>query len=92
MRHWHVYIIRCADNSLYTGVSTDPARRLRQHAAGAAKGAKYAKGRTPLKLVWQAECPDRGRAQKLEYAIKRLDKSAKERLARGESAAPRIGD
>ena len=84
---WHVYIIRCADNSLYTGITTDLERRLREHRGG--KGAKYAKGRTPLRLVWRAGAKDRACAARLEHAIKRLGKPGKERLIKGDLRLPR---
>ncbi|MEM9776618.1 MAG: GIY-YIG nuclease family protein [Chloroflexota bacterium] len=75
---WHIYLIRCADNSLYTGITTDVERRFRTHSAG--KGAKYVKARRPLKLVFQQEIGDRSLASKVEYAVKQLTKRQKERI------------
>ena len=78
MAEWHVYILRCADRSLYTGVATDVAARLSVHNAG--KGAKYTRGRLPVKLVYQEAADGRGAALKRELAIKRLPRAAKRRL------------
>ena len=75
---WYVYMVRCRDNSLYTGYTDDPERRLAVHNAG--KGAKYTKSRLPVQLVYREECPDKSAALKREYAIKRLTKAEKELL------------
>ena len=78
---WQVYIIRCADNSLYTGVSTDVARRLSEHRAG--RGAKYLKGRGPLELAYSRPVGEHGAALREEARIKRLSKAQKEALVAG---------
>jgi len=75
---WHVYLIRCADGSLYTGITTDVERRLAEHRAG--KGAKYLKGRGPLALAYSRPIGDRAAASREEARIKRLSKAAKETL------------
>ena len=75
---WTVYILRCADGTLYTGITNDLERRLAEHNAG--KGAKYTKGRGPLRLVYQEACQDRTVALKRENQIKALDRRAKLRL------------
>jgi len=75
---WYVYMVRCRDNSLYTGYTDDPERRLAVHNAG--KGAKYTKSRLPVQLVYREECPDKSTALKREYAIKQLSKTEKENL------------
>ncbi len=80
MAEWHVYILRCADRSLYTGVATDVEARLATHNAG--KGAKYTRGRLPVKLVYQEAAAGRGAALKREHAIKRMPVAAKRRLIR----------
>jgi putative endonuclease len=77
-----LYIVRCADGSLYTGIAVDVARRLREHQAGL-RGAKYLRGRGPLQLVFQQTVGDRGAASSAEYRVKRLDKTAKELLVAG---------
>ncbi len=80
MAEWYVYILRCADRSLYTGVTTDVAARLCTHNAG--KGAKYTRGRLPVRLVYREAAAGRGAALKREHVIKRLPVAAKRRLIR----------
>ncbi len=75
MSAWYVYIVECVDLTLYTGITTNIARRLKEHEAG--KGAKYTKGRAPLKLIYQEECKDRSSASKRELEIKALSKEQK---------------
>jgi putative endonuclease len=77
---WFVYILRCADNSLYTGVTTDVSRRLDQHNGLVKNGAKYTRNRQPVELVYQETSSSRSEACKREYAIKDLSKSQKEQL------------
>jgi putative endonuclease len=81
MNTWSVYLLRCSDGSLYTGIATDVSRRLAEHAQGD-KGAKYLRGRGPLELVYHREIGDRSLASKIEYRLKRLPKEYKEDLAR----------
>lgn len=78
MPSWHVYILRCADGTLYTGIATDVAARLSIHNAG--KGAKYTRGRLPAALVYQETADSHSAALKRERAIKRLPTSAKRQL------------
>ena len=73
---WHVYVIRCSDNSLYTGITTDIDRRFRQHSEG--KGAKYFRGRAPLQVVYREGNHSRCSAAGREYRIKRMDRGEKE--------------
>ena len=75
---WFVYMLRCGDGTLYTGITDDIQKRLAAHRAG--KGAKYTRGRGPLELVYQEELPDKSDALKREYAIKRLRREEKEQL------------
>ena len=75
--NWVVYMLECADKSLYTGITTNLERRLAEHAAG--KGAKYTRGRGPFRLVYSETCTDRAEATRRETAIKLMDK-AKKRL------------
>ena len=77
---WYVYILRCGDGTLYTGITDDVPRRLAAHRAG--KGAKYTRGRGPLELVWQEQVPDKSAALQREYQIKRLTRQEKEQLIR----------
>ena len=76
--NWYLYILRCGDGTLYTGITTDVEKRLEVHRSG--KGAKYTRGRGPLELVYREECPDKSTALKREYAIKQLSKTEKENL------------
>ena len=75
-----VYMVRCADGTLYTGYARDPERRMRVHNTG--RGAKYTATRLPVSLVYSEECASRGAALKREYALKQLGRAEKERLAR----------
>lgn len=73
-----IYIVRCADGTLYTGWTTDVERRVAQHNAG--RGARYTRMRRPVALVYREEAPDRSTAMRREVAIKKLDRERKERL------------
>ena len=75
---WFVYLIRCGDGTLYCGIALDVATRLKQHQDG--KGAKYTRGRGPLKLVYQETCGTKSAALRRERQIKRLRREAKLRL------------
>jgi len=75
---WYLYILRCGDGTLYTGITTDVEKRLEQHRSG--KGAKYTRGRTPLELVYREECGTHSDALKREYAVKRMSRTQKENL------------
>lgn len=87
---WFVYMIRCRDESLYTGISTDVARRLQEHESDTVKGSRYLRGKTPLELVFQASAESRSHASRLESCIKRLSRSEKLRLIAGEISLPQI--
>lgn len=75
---WKLYMLRCGDGSLYTGITTDVQARLEVHRSG--KGAKYTRGRGPLELVYTEECGTHSDALKRELAIKAMTKEEKERL------------
>lgn len=77
---WYVYIVRCADRTLYTGVARDLRARIEAHNAG--RGAKYTRARLPVKLIYQEHVADRGAALRREYAIKRLSRVEKRALAK----------
>jgi len=83
---WRVYLIRCRDNSLYTGITLDLERRLREHAADGVAGARYLRGRGPLILVFSCAVGTRAQALRVERRIKRLPKESKERLVAGRLA------
>jgi len=75
-----VYIVRCADDTLYTGYAQDPQARVAAHNAG--RGAKYTAGRRPVRLVYAESCKSIGEALRREYALKRRSRAEKERLIR----------
>jgi putative endonuclease len=79
---WYIYLIRCGDGSLYTGITTDPARRFAEHRGGGNAGAKYLRGRGPLTLVFQQKLGSRGLALGVESRVKKLSKAKKEALVR----------
>ena len=80
---YYVYILRCEGDSLYTGITTDPARRLRQHRGELPGGAKFTAGKRPLRYAAMWEVSDRSTASRLEAKIKRLTHTQKEALAAG---------
>lgn len=73
--NWHLYILRCGDGSLYTGITTDVEKRLEAHRRG--RGAKYTRGRTPLELVYREECGSHSDALKREWQLKQLTREEK---------------
>lgn len=81
---WSVYILRCADGTLYTGVAIEVESRLAEHQSLGPKSAKYVRGRTPVELVYTRVIGTRSEACREEYRIKRLRKAAKERLVAGD--------
>jgi putative endonuclease len=78
MSDWSVYIIRCDRSALYTGISTDVARRVREHRSGDRKAAKYTKSFSSIDLVYEMHIGDRSLAAKIEYQIKKLPRQKKE--------------
>jgi putative endonuclease len=77
-RPWFVYVARCADGTLYTGIALEVAARIAAHDAG--RGARYTRGRGPLALCAVRRCATKGEALRLELALKRLRRADKERL------------
>ena len=75
MAAWYVYLLRCDDDTLYCGATTDPDRRLREHNAGTAS--KYTRARLPVTMVCRAGCEDKSQALKLEAAIKKMPRHRK---------------
>ena len=75
---WYLYILRCRDGTLYTGITTDVEKRFEAHCMG--KGAKYTRGRGPLELVYREECGSHSQALKREAAVKKLPRREKESL------------
>lgn len=78
MKQWKLYILRCGDGSLYTGITLDVQQRFHQHCAGT--GAKYTRGRGPLELVYEEDCIDHSQALRRELQIKALSKGGKLKL------------
>ena len=78
---WCVYILRCADETLYTGMTNRLAVRVASHSAG--KGAKYTRSRRPVELVWSMDQPDRGTALKTEARLKKCSRNRKLELVAG---------
>lgn len=75
---WFVYVLSCGDGSLYVGIAKDVDARLEAHASG--KGARYTRGRGPLRVAARCLCLSKGRALRAEYALKQLSKRQKEQL------------
>lgn len=78
--NWYLYILRCKDNTLYTGITTDVEKRLEAHRTG--KGAKYTRGRSPLELVYRESCGSHSDALKREHQVKMLTREEKQNLIR----------
>ena len=77
---YYIYMLRCKDNSIYTGITTDVMRRFYQHRGERGGGAKYTKSRIPLRIEMVWECESRAEASRLEYRIKKLSKTDKEKI------------
>ncbi len=88
---WSVYMIRCGDNSLYTGITNDVPKRFKVHQSGSVKAAKYTRNRHPLQLVFSAEIGDRSAASRAEYRLKKLSKRSKELLITGKTSLSNLG-
>jgi putative endonuclease len=86
---WYVYVARCRDGTLYCGIARDVQARIAAHDAGT--GARYTRGRGPLSLVLVRRCADKGRALRLEHAIKQLSRTQKEALLARPAGIARLG-
>ncbi len=84
-------MIRCGDNSLYTGISNDVPKRFEVHQSGSTKAAKYTRNRHPLQLVFSAEIGDKSAASRAEYRLKKLSKRSKELLVTGKTSLFNLG-
>ena len=82
MSGWYLYLVRCHDGTLYTGISTDVDRRFAQHQVGGNEGSKYLKGRGPLTLVFEEKLSSRSVASKIERKVKKMSKARKEKLVK----------
>jgi putative endonuclease len=78
---WFLYLARCSDGTFYTGIARDVAARIAQHNAG--RGARYTSGRGPLVVCAVRRCASKGEALRLEFAVKRLNRAAKQSLTQG---------
>ncbi len=81
MSNWFIYMVQCSDGTLYTGCTNDLEARLEAH--NSQNGAKYTRGRTPVKLVYQEFCQNRSEAQQREHQIKQLTREEKLILCEG---------
>ena len=79
-KSWFVYILRCADESLYTGIATDVDKRIEEHNTDNKLGAKYTRARRPVTLVYTESCASRSDASKREMQIKKLSRQQKQLL------------
>jgi predicted GIY-YIG superfamily endonuclease len=77
---WLLYVLKCRDNTLYTGITIDVSRRVQQHNSGSAS--RYTRSRLPVKLIFSEPCRSRSQALKKEYAMKRLSREKKEEYLR----------
>ncbi|MFC1873354.1 GIY-YIG nuclease family protein [Chloroflexota bacterium] len=82
MLDWHLYLVRCRDDSLYTGITTDVTRRFAEHQGNKGGGAKYLRGRGPLVLVFQRKLGSRSLALDVENRVKKMSKARKEEMIR----------
>ena len=89
IRHY-VYILRCKDQSLYTGYTNNPEKRLKVHQSG--KGSKYIRSRLPITCVFLESFPDKSQALKKEIAIKNMSKTEKEKLVAAYAKPVRVGE
>jgi putative endonuclease len=85
---WHVYLARCADDTLYCGIARDVSERIAAHDAG--KGARYTRGRGPLRVLATQRCRDHGLALRIERAVKALTRADKLALAANPAALARL--
>lgn len=85
---WYVYMVKTAKGALYTGITTDVARRFAEHQVGTPKGAKSLRGKGPLELVYRSPAGNRSQASRIEWRIKQWPRVRKLALARGEINVP----
>jgi putative endonuclease len=89
-RPWHLYLIRAADGTLYTGIATDVRRRFAEHEESGARCARYLRGRAPLQLVFTRRIGSRSLALRAERAVRRLSKRQKEEIIRTKPSARKL--
>ena len=83
---WFVYMLRCSDDSLYSGITKDIDRRLNEHNSDNKKGARYTRARRPVVLVYQEPCDDRAIASQREYQLKKLNREQKNILLESQAS------
>lgn len=86
---WHLYLLDC-DGRLYTGISTNPQRRLEEHRAGGSRGARFTRGCQCVTLLWQVHVGERGWAQRAEYRLRKLRRSRKLSIAERVTSWPQL--
>ncbi|MBP6882554.1 MAG: GIY-YIG nuclease family protein [Candidatus Levybacteria bacterium] len=79
-KNWYIYMIKCADQTLYTGITTDVSKRIQAHNGEVKGGARYTRFKRPVTLVYQEESTDRSSASIREYQIKKLSREEKMKL------------
>ncbi len=80
MHAWSLYLLRCADGTIYTGITTDVTRRLDEHQSGT-RGSKYLRGRRPVQLLYQRRIGNRSQASQLEHRVRNLARNCKDDVA-----------
>jgi putative endonuclease len=83
---WYLYLVKCRNGSLYTGITTNVDRRFAEHQESGPKSAKYLRGKGPLELVYASEAGDRSQASAIEYKVKQLPREAKQRMIEGQAS------
>ena len=91
MKNWFLYVIRCKNGGLYTGITTDVKRRFAEHTGNDKKGAKCLRGKAPLTLVMKKKIGSRSMALKIEARVKKLSKIKKEMFVDGKIKVREIG-
>ena len=82
---WHVYLLECDGRAIYTGITTDVARRVAEHASGGKRAARFTRGRARVRLLYATEIGERGLAMRAEHRLRRLPRATKLQIA---AAAP----
>jgi len=82
---WYLYLVKCRNGNLYTGITTNVERRFAEHQESGSKSAKYLRGKGPLELVYSSEAGDRSQASSIEYKVKQLPREAKQRMIEGKA-------
>ena len=86
---WQVYMVRCKDGTLYTGITNDLAKRIKAHNS-AKDGARYTRSRRPVKLVYSEEAGSKSAAAKLEYKIKKMTRAKKKKMVRAKGSGHKV--